>query len=95
MELRRGRRVSFQDIALIEFDDLCLSLKEEKGADPIAVQDDLRRIVAYLCWRKRTVKSASILLLRSFMVTSRKKSRALPSCGSAPPMNCCGSPAWT
>lgn len=66
MELRRGRRFNFQDLALIEFDDLRLSLKEEKGTDPIDVQDDLRRIVAYLCWRKRSVKSASILLLRFF-----------------------------
>jgi hypothetical protein len=30
------------------------------------VQDDLRRIVAYLCWRKGAVKSASVLLLRFF-----------------------------
>jgi RNA polymerase sigma factor (sigma-70 family) len=66
MELRRGRRFNFRDLALIEFDDLRLSLKEEKTADPIEVQDDLRRIVAYLCWRKRSAKSASILLLRFF-----------------------------
>ncbi len=66
MESRRERRFSFQHIALIEFDDLRLSLKEEKSADPIEVQDDLRRIVAYLCWRKRWAKSASVLLLRFF-----------------------------
>jgi RNA polymerase sigma factor (sigma-70 family) len=64
MELRRGRRFNFQDLALIEFDDLRLSLQEEKTTDPIEVQDDLRRIVAYLCWRKRSAKSASVLLLR-------------------------------
>ena len=66
MESRRGRRFKFQNLALIEFDDLRLSLKEENDADPIEVQDDLRRIVAYLCWRKRSAKSASVLLLRFF-----------------------------
>jgi RNA polymerase sigma factor (sigma-70 family) len=65
-EIRRGRRFCFEELALIEFDDLRLSLKEEKSADPIQIQDDLRRIVAYLCWRKRSAKSASVLLLRFF-----------------------------
>lgn len=66
MEQRRARRVNFQDLALIEFDDLRLILKEENISDPIEVQDDLRRVVAYLCWRKHSAKSASVLLLRFF-----------------------------
>jgi len=65
-EIRRGRHFRFEDLALIEFDDLRLSLKEEKSVDPIEIQDDLRRVVAYLCWRKRSAKSASVLLLRFF-----------------------------
>ncbi len=65
-EIRRGRRFKIEQLALIEFDDVRLSLKEERTSDPIEVQDDLRRIVAYLCWRKRSAKSASILLLRFF-----------------------------
>ena len=66
MELRRGRRMILQDIELIEFDDLQQTLREGKNIDPIEVQDNLRRIVAFLCWRKRIVKSASVLLLRFF-----------------------------
>jgi len=65
-EIRRGQRFNLQELVLIEFDDLRLSLQEEKTADPIEVQDDLRRIIAYLCWRKQTAKSASVLLLRFF-----------------------------
>lgn len=63
---RRTRRVNLQDLALIEFDDLRIRLKEEKAADPIEVQDDLRRVVAYLCRRKHSAKSASVLLLHFF-----------------------------
>jgi RNA polymerase sigma factor (sigma-70 family) len=66
MKSRRDRRFNFQDLSPIEFDDLHLSLREEKGLDPADVQNDLRRIVMYLCWRKQSAKSASILLLRFF-----------------------------
>jgi RNA polymerase sigma factor (sigma-70 family) len=63
---RREQRLESRNFSMIEFDDLQLSLQQERIDDPIELQEELRRIVAYLCWRKRSVKSASILLLRFF-----------------------------
>ena len=47
-EIRRGQRFNLQELVLIEFDDLRLSLQEEKTADSIEVQDDLRRIIVVM-----------------------------------------------
>ncbi len=65
-ELRKSQRHPIQTMTTIEFDSLQMSLRERAGADPIEVQDELRNIMSYLCWRKESLKPASILLLRFF-----------------------------
>lgn len=54
-------------LSLVEFDSIQLGLRQNvAAADPINVQDSLRRIVAYLTWRKDSAMSASMLTLRFF-----------------------------
>ena len=62
--LRRRQRYPFQQLSILEFDSIELGLRENPSADPIEVQDNLRRVVTYLGWRKEFTKSASILILR-------------------------------
>jgi len=64
--LRRLQRYPHEPLSIAEFDSLQLGLRESQGADQIDVQDTLRRIVAYACWRKESAKSASVLILRFF-----------------------------
>lgn len=64
--LRRLQRYPYEPLSIAEFDSAQLGLRESRGADPIEVQDTLRRIVAYVCWRKESAKSASVLILRFF-----------------------------
>ncbi len=65
-ELRKAQRHPIQSMTTIEFDSLQMSLRERGGVSPIELQDELRNIVSYLCWRKESLKPASILLLRFF-----------------------------
>jgi DNA-directed RNA polymerase specialized sigma24 family protein len=65
-QLRRTQRQRFVSLTTVEFDSLQMSLREQKDADPVKVQGDLRRILSYLCWRKETMKSASVMLFRFF-----------------------------
>jgi DNA-directed RNA polymerase specialized sigma24 family protein len=64
--IRRLQRHPVQSLPLVDFDSIHLAIRETPSVDPIEVQDSLRRIVAYLVWRKERAKSASILLLRFF-----------------------------
>ena len=66
LKCRRDRRHSFQTLSAIDFESVQLSLARQGDADPIEMQDGLRRILAYLNWRKLHAKCASILLLRFF-----------------------------
>lgn len=64
--VRRTQRYPHQELPLVDFDSIYLAIRETPSVDLIEVQDTLRRIVAYLTWRKEKAKSASILLLRFF-----------------------------
>ncbi len=65
--LRRLQRYPSTSLSIAEFDSIQLGLRQNVTAvDSIKVQDSLRRVVAYLTWRKESAKSASILILRFF-----------------------------
>jgi DNA-directed RNA polymerase specialized sigma24 family protein len=65
--LRRLQRYPFKSLSIAEFDSVQLGLRANMAAvDPVEVQETLRRIVAYLTWRKESAKSASMLILRYF-----------------------------
>lgn len=65
-EMRRLRRILFVDMEAVDYDSASQSLRELRYTDSIGTQNDLRRIAAYLCRRKQSTKSASILILRFF-----------------------------
>jgi DNA-directed RNA polymerase specialized sigma24 family protein len=62
--LRRLQRYPHEQLSPVEFDSLEIGLRANPSADLIEMQDDLRKIITYLAWRKETAKSASILILR-------------------------------
>jgi DNA-directed RNA polymerase specialized sigma24 family protein len=62
--LRRLQRYPHEQLSPVEFDSLEIGLRANPSADLIEMQDELRRIITYLAWRKETAKSASILILR-------------------------------
>lgn len=64
--LKRAKRDPLNHISLVEFDSVDLALRSSFGLDQLDVQNDLRRICAFLCWRKASAKSASYLILRFF-----------------------------
>jgi DNA-directed RNA polymerase specialized sigma24 family protein len=65
-ERRRGQNYSFQSLSTIDFDTLFIRLRMANQSDQLTIQNELRRIVAYLLMRRRTAKFASIFLLRFF-----------------------------
>jgi RNA polymerase sigma factor (sigma-70 family) len=65
-ERRRGRSHSFQSLAAVDFDTLSISLRTTATFDQIEVQNELRKILVFLLWRKRAAKFANIFLLRFF-----------------------------
>lgn len=64
--LRRARRDPLSQLSLVEFDSVDLALRSSFDFDQVQVQNDLRRVCAFLCWRKGSAKSASYLILRFF-----------------------------
>ncbi len=64
--LKRAKRDPLNQISLVEFDSVDLALRSSFCLDQLEVQNDLRRICAFLCWRKASAKSASYLILRFF-----------------------------
>ena len=65
--LRRLQRYPSEPLSLAEYDFLELALRANASiAERVEVQNTLRRIVAYICWRKESAKSASVLILRYF-----------------------------
>ena len=63
-QVRTAERYPFQNMSTVEFDSIQLVLRGSRHKDPIEVQDEVRRIVAYTSLRKQSAKSASILILR-------------------------------
>ncbi len=65
-ERRRGRSHSLQSLAAVNFDTLSISLRTTAALDQIEVQNDLRKILVFLLWRRRAAKFANMFLLRFF-----------------------------
>lgn len=65
-ERRRGRNHSFQSLAAGDFDTLSISLRTTAAFDQIEVQNELRKILVFLLWRRRAAKFANMFLLRFF-----------------------------
>lgn len=61
---RRVRRHLQHHLTIVDFDSIQLAVREAPSTDLIDVQDNLRRVTAYLAWRKETAKCASVLILR-------------------------------
>ena len=64
--LRRIQRYPLQNLTIGEFDSLSVGLRQNPSVSAVDVQNNLRRILVYLCWRKESTKAASILILRFF-----------------------------
>ncbi|HLH08011.1 MAG TPA: sigma-70 family RNA polymerase sigma factor [Terriglobales bacterium] len=64
--VREVKRHSFVSLADAKLDALALGLLTGPDVDRIEAQNVLRRIAAYVSWRKQTSKSASIVALRFF-----------------------------
>jgi DNA-directed RNA polymerase specialized sigma24 family protein len=61
---RRAQRHASHHVDVVDFDSIESALQSRVGDDLIRAQSELRRVVAWLCWRKESAKSASILILR-------------------------------
>jgi len=60
-----GRRLVLQEYLPREFEALPGALNSDR-ANTLVWQEEIRGVVDFLCWRKETAKSASLLLLRLF-----------------------------
>jgi DNA-directed RNA polymerase specialized sigma24 family protein len=65
-ERRRALSHAFQELSTVDFDTLAISLRTSSSFNQIEVQNELRKILAFLLWRRRSAKFASIFLLRFF-----------------------------
>src|SRR5579862_4454770 len=65
-EQRRDQQYSFHGLSTIDYDTLAIRLFNSRFEDRIDLQDELRRIVAFLLWRKGSARFASVFLLRFF-----------------------------
>lgn len=64
--LYRLQKYPHQSASVEEFDSLSLGLRQNPALSLMDVQNTLRRILTYLCWRKEAMKAASVLILRFF-----------------------------
>ena len=76
-ERRKCRNHAFQTLAAADFDTLSISLRTSASFDQIEVQNDLRKILLFLLWRRRVAKFANIFLLRFFHEFSHEEVAAL------------------
>jgi RNA polymerase sigma factor (sigma-70 family) len=65
-ERRKRQSYAFQSLSTVDADTLAVSLRASASFDQVEVQSELRSILAYLLWRRRSAKFASIFLLRFF-----------------------------
>jgi RNA polymerase sigma factor (sigma-70 family) len=76
-ERRRGRHHAFQSLASVDFDTLSISLRTTATFDQIEVQNELRKILVFLLWRRRAAKFANMFLLRFFHELSHEEIAAV------------------
>ena len=65
-ERRRNRNYSLQSLSTIDADHIAASLRSTSSFEQIEIQDELRSILSFLLWKRKTTKFASIFLLRFF-----------------------------
>lgn len=64
--LRKKTRREKHTISIIDFETMRLGLKNTKLLDNFQIQEELKRICYFLCLRKESSKSASVMILRFF-----------------------------
>lgn len=64
--IRRAWKHRHEDLDVLEYDSLGSRLRWSTALDRVEMQEYILRLCIYLCWRKQTARSASILLLRFF-----------------------------
>jgi RNA polymerase sigma factor (sigma-70 family) len=64
--LRKKIRREKHKLSIVDFETIRLGLKSVKFLDNFQAQDELKRICYFLCLRKESSKSASVMILRFF-----------------------------
>jgi len=64
--LRKKARRDKHTSSIIDFETMRLGLKSAEFADNFQIQEELKRICYFLCLRKESSKSASVMILRFF-----------------------------
>jgi DNA-directed RNA polymerase specialized sigma24 family protein len=62
----RRRNHLLQNLATADFDTLAINLGKFSSSEQIDVQNQLRKVLCFLLWRRRSAKFAGIFLLRFF-----------------------------
>lgn len=62
---RLERRILMEGLTSVDYDSMLVSARQARGQET-EWQNELRRVVTFLCWRKEAIKSAGFLLLRFF-----------------------------
>ena len=65
-DIARSTREALQSLSPDDFDSIQIAFRSPTPGDPLQQQNDLRRICAYVTWRKAQAKSASYFILRFF-----------------------------
>jgi DNA-directed RNA polymerase specialized sigma24 family protein len=65
-DIARSAREALQSVSPDDFDSIQIAFRSPTSGDPLQQQNDLRRICAYVTWRKAQAKSASYFILRFF-----------------------------
>ena len=71
--LARSSREALRFVSIAEFDSFDSALRGNSSADPLQMQNDLRRICSYTVWRKESSKSASYFILHFFHGYARRE----------------------
>jgi RNA polymerase sigma factor (sigma-70 family) len=64
--VRRGGHDPLNELSIVDYDSVEQGLAAADRRQILFVRDDLRKICQYACERKRSVRSASVLILRFF-----------------------------
>jgi DNA-directed RNA polymerase specialized sigma24 family protein len=71
--LARSSREALRFVSMAEFDSFDSALGSNSSADPLQMQNDLRRICTYTVWRKESSKSAGYFILHFFHGYARRE----------------------
>jgi DNA-directed RNA polymerase specialized sigma24 family protein len=66
LQLRRSTRHPLHQLSLLDHDTVAISLRAQDSADQLQSLDLLRRACEFVCYRKETALTASVLILRFF-----------------------------